>query len=486
MTTQTANWQIRGAAMELIAAKFAMDGGKHLVKTTWDIYTRLTAVKHPNCNVLGELVSLDFLELLNSSDMSLTVACRYFTMIHDLFHHSAQRYSDMRRFDQLAVVPFVRWLRDHYPVLTFSNIPNFHSNLNIGYLCTWGILLPGNPVASIQNLLISKHGTLSKRTIFTYLTSFANSEFVAGLSNTTVRDIRQGYTFESLDSAVKQILADKIDVLISDSPCATSTFIFSCRAAPIQIYLDLGTPFWSINELDWAITPTAKMAHAGSLPTTRRSYARTAYPQAVRSQPVNDSEILAARERFPKNCVLFGVFSRITKLSLEYISLVRLYLECIPNSHLLIVGLGESTSLNSLLKDSFFQSKITVINGMVDIAVYGKVIDIFCDTFPLSAGVAALEVANTGTPIVSMDTPDIDRPMMLQRDLNLVAKSPEQYIEILKRLISDPEFYQESSNNSKYIIDFWTNTQGSIDDIEFGIECAINYKSNKVASTNNR
>jgi hypothetical protein len=216
MTTQTANWQIRGAAMELIAAKFAMDGGKHLVKTTWDIYTRLTAVKHPNCNVLGELVSLDFLELLNSSDMSLTVACRYFTMIHDLFHHSAQRYSDMRRFDQLAVVPFVRWLRDHYPVLTFSNIPNFHSNLNIGYLCTWGILLPGNPVASIQNLLISKHGTLSKRTIFTYLTSFANSEFVAGLSNTTVRDIRQGYTFESLDSAVKQILADKIDVFTVD------------------------------------------------------------------------------------------------------------------------------------------------------------------------------------------------------------------------------------------------------------------------------
>lgn len=486
MSTQTTDWQIRGAAMELIAARFAMDGGNHLIKTTWDIYTRLTAAKHPNCNILGELVSLDYLDLLNSSNMSLTVACRYFTMIHDLFHHSSQRYSDMRRFDQLAVVPFVNWLRNHYPALTLSSIPNFHSNLNIGYLCTWGILIPGNPVASIQTLLITEHGKLSNRVIFTYLTSFANSAFVDSLSNTIVRDIRQEYLFESLDSAVTQIRADKIDILISDTPCATSTFIFSRRAAPIQIYLDLGTPFWSINELDWAITPTAKIPHAGSLPPARRSYARTAYPQAVRSQPVNDSEVLTVRERFPKNCVLFGVFSRITKLSAEYISLVRLYLDLIPNSHLLIVGLGESPSLNTLLQDSFFQSKITFINSMVDIAVYGKVIDIFCDTFPLSAGVAALEVANTGTPIVSMDTPDIDRPMMLQRDLNLVAKSTEQYIEILRRLISDPEFYQQSSNNSHHIINFWTNTQGSVDDIEFGIECAINYRSNKLVNFINK
>lgn len=62
----------------------------------------------------------------------------------------------------------------------------------------------------------------------------------------TVRDLPQGDTYGGLDAIVNCVRADGIEVRFTDVGTAVSTYVFSRRAAPVQMWMEMGYPFWSI------------------------------------------------------------------------------------------------------------------------------------------------------------------------------------------------------------------------------------------------
>ena len=81
--------------------------------------------------------------------------------------------------------------------------------------------------------------------------------------------------------------------------------------------------------------------------------------------------------------------------------------------------------------------RLLLIEEYVDRHVWGHLLDVFLDTFPHEAGLAAREIMAKGKPIVSMRRVFTER----ERVPMLIADDPQHYADIVSRLIEDRDFY---------------------------------------------
>lgn len=299
----------------------------------------------------------------------------------------------------------------------------------------------------------------------------------------TVRDLPQGDTYGGLDAIVNCVRADGIEVRFTDVGTAVSTYVFSRRAAPIQMWMEMGYPFWSIRELDWVLHAGREYQPYYGFPADRWSPVIDRRHVDLLVRPVTADQVAQARAVVPANRFLMACFTRLVKVTPAYVRVVRQLLRDIPGSHYLLVGGGISVEAERLASDAEFLGRVTLVRGMVDLAVYGRIVDVFLDTFPLSAGVVAVEMAVSGVPVVSLDEGDSDRDMTRQRDPNMVARSNRAYRAMVERLAIDPAYRESSRAGAVELGRKFTHLEDMMGMIEDGVAKAIDYVNAKTERT---
>jgi len=441
-----------------LRAAFLLLSSRHLlemnlsaqVEVIQKIFINLITLQHRQAELIANLLAKHFYRILNHPDLQPEMAFKIYESLYGLYWCGATCLEDMKPFDRVGVQHFAQYINKHF----ISPLPQSNSRqlqigtpLNIVYICHYAHFDRGNAIAPIVMSLTKGHAHISDRKIFIYCVQWVSDEFIQSFENTgiTVRSLPQKDNYQSLSQIIDQLKVDQVDVLITDISSSISTYLFLHRVAPLQLWLELGYPYWTIPELDWVFLCAKEYQQGLGVPIDKCSYLMPMQEETTLTKECSQESLEQVRSQFPTDCFLFSVFTRLIKITPIYLDIVRNLLEAVPKAHLLIVGTGDPTLIYEFLDNQHLKARVTFFHYNVDLNVYGRVIDVFLDTFPFIGGNACREVAIHGKPIVALYAPDFGRLLLDERDPDLLAKDADEYLVAAVKLANDPAFYQEKS-----------------------------------------
>jgi predicted O-linked N-acetylglucosamine transferase (SPINDLY family) len=444
-----------------LRAAFLILSNRHLleielsaqVEIIQKIFITLITLQHRQAELIASLLAKHFYRILNHPDLQPEMAFKIYESLYGLYWCGATCLEDMSPFDKVGVRPFAQYIRKHF-VSPFPQSDcrklQIGAPLNIAYICHYAHFDRGNAIAPIIMSLAKGHAHMSDRKIFIYCVQWVSDEFIQSFDGTeiTVRSLPQQANYQSLNQIIDQIKVDQIDVLITDVSSSIATYLFLHRVAPLQLWLELGYPYWTIPELDWVFLCAKEYQHGLGVPIDKCSYLMPMQEETTLTKECSQEALEQARSQFPTDCFLFGVFTRLIKITPIYLDIVRNLLEALSKAHLLIVGTGDPTLIYEFLDNQNLKDRVTFFHYNVDLNVYGRIIDVFLDTFPFIGGNACREVAIHGKPIVALYASDFGRLLIDERDSDLLTKNPDEYLAAAIKLTNDSDFYQTKSRQA--------------------------------------
>jgi protein O-GlcNAc transferase len=150
--------------------------------------------------------------------------------------------------------------------------------------------------------------------------------------------------------------------------------------------------------------------------------------------------------------VTFGAFNRLPKISVETVVTWGRVMAAVPTAHLVLKCSGADTSpaqeqlQERLAAVGINLDRVTLLGATPHpshLATHSE-IDIMLDTFPQSGGVTTLDALVMGVPVVTLlgkRVPGrISASLLATLGLDdLIARSPDEYVEIAARLAGDPK-----------------------------------------------
>jgi hypothetical protein len=159
--------------------------------------------------------------------------------------------------------------------------------------------------------------------------------------------------------------------------------------------------------------------------------------------------------------IIFGTIGRLIKLeSQEYLETVIKLMQIHPKTIYIACGPGDTKRIKSIINkinpqliDRFY------FTGYVDTHIYGHIIDIWLDTFPVRQGNSRVEVATKGTPVVVLankgehriDKSFVDevRKYYKEYPYDVHNKTIEEYINFVNELIYNKDFFTYWSEHDR-------------------------------------
>jgi len=219
-----------------------------------------------------------------------------------------------------------------------------------------------------------------------------------------IADAQNGHHYSHFDKAVKlreQTIKDDIDILIMTGNRMPSGFMFATRTAPMQIFWDHGNHEYDVKNID------KRICHFDD--TYRNSFEFERFelkmlPKYLKQEEeTNKKKAADIKKKLPEHNVVLGSIGRLMKLSDEYIETVAEILETNPDTIYLACGSGNTEELAKKVVELGLKDRF-IITGWIDPQVYGYVIDIYLNTFPLEGGESVNEFIAKGEDkyVVSM------------------------------------------------------------------------------------
>jgi len=413
------------------------------------IFLAIINLNHRNANLIADLIADHFVRILGRTDVQEAMVFKIYECLYGLYWCGASSLNDMKKFDLAGVRPFEEYfnrkLSAQLPV-TERILPT-KPKLNICYFCHYAHFDKGNAISPLIMSIAKAHALMPNRRIFVYCVQWTRDQFVQAFAGTgvVVRVLAQQSEYRSVDDIIVQMKVDGIDVAITDISSSIATYIFLKRAAPLQMWLELGYPYWSISQVDWVFLCAKNYQSDFGVPVHRCSSVSPAQEEVTLRQPCSQAQLAEAQALLPKDSKIFAVFTRLIKITPAYLDIVRRIMSRTQQSHFLVVGTGDPRLIYNFIAEENIGGRVTFLHHNVDLNVYGRVIDVFLDTFPFIGGLACREVAVHGKPVVSLRTLDFERLLLDERDPELLATSADEYVEMACRLATDPEFYRGRS-----------------------------------------
>lgn len=241
--------------------------------------------------------------------------------------------------------------------------------------------------------------------------------------------------------AIEQLaVADPPAVLISDMNNGVPTAIFARRMAPVQVFLQGGMPAWPVPNLDGVFNSFGFDPVVAGWGNARMLSFNSPWDIAKLNPPEDAEEVAHQRAGLPQGLRLIGSYGRLVKLTEPCLLAAERILQCCPGLAFVTGGTGDASDIKAFIARSAVGERMLVVEGFVPGHSWGRFLDLFLDTWPVTGGESCREMIAKGRPVVTMhsdEMPAIDR----QRDPTLVARNWQQYADIAVRLLQDPIEY---------------------------------------------
>jgi hypothetical protein len=432
------------------------------------IHNTLMSVPSPDMPVVAELGMKRFREMLVDPALSEPQACMVFDCLHSLYFAGISDTQELRRFDTL-VPSFEAWLEARHGRHERPAASSPGDQLTIAYLLHTGHSYRGNAVTPLVISLAEMHAARPNRRVLVYLVQYVVPDFVTSLEERgiEVRAFDQGQRYDRLDEIAAALHADGVDVVITEQNRAIAVTLFVRRVAARQMWFDTGFPFWRLRALDWTISPV--MPATGPAPQRTSPILLRQTADTLRSAPVDPEAVSAVRAQFPRDAFVLGVFVRLVKLDESYLSFLRRLLDANPRFRIVIAGPGDAGMVLDWVNQPDMAGRAKLVEGNVDLNVYGPAIDVMCDTFPFIGGLACREVAAHGTPVVAKLGTNWDAVLKADRNPELLAETESEYIDLVVRLATDPTFLARQRAVALDKAAEYSEPNQAVDDVEAAI-----------------
>lgn len=199
----------------------------------------------------------------------------------------------------------------------------------------------------------------------------------------------------------ERMLQDEIDVLISpNNGYGISDFLLATRTARKQVFWSHGNFVYDSPDVDARITHIC----GNQKNITHEGYEFVGIPVKMNEMYYNpkipDEIIQSERKKYPQKSLILGVIGRLVKIdSKEYLQEIVEILKQTDQTIFLACGIGNEKEIRAKIKsidesvvDRFF------FPGFIDSGIYGHIIDLWLDSFPMEQGESRIEYVAKNRP----------------------------------------------------------------------------------------
>ena len=359
-----------------------------------------------------------------------------------LDHHAgatpADRLAERRAWNERHAAPLTAAARLH------TNNPNPDRTLRVGYVS--GDFYYHSAGSSFAQVILN-HDAAQVESVCYATVKKADAQTERFKAAAAIwRDV----TSLTDEAVAEQIRADQIDILVDLGGHSASgrLRIFAQRPAPVQITAWGYATGTGLDAIDYLFTDPVAVP-----PASERWYSEQVahLPSIVCFEPAANLPAVVPPPMLERGTVTFGSFNRATKLSDAALDLWAQVLAAVPGSRMVLKspGLDDTENRTRILghfaRRGVGPERIEILGQTPiseHVAAYGQ-IDIQLDPFPHGGGATSFEGLVQGVPCVTLLGELIQGRLtasfLSQIGLEeLIAQTPDKYIEIATRLSASP------------------------------------------------
>ena len=251
------------------------------------------------------------------------------------------------------------------------------------------------------------------------------------------------------------IVNEKFDILISNGILhPTVHFLFTTRTAPKQIYWSHGNCAIDFEGIDERISHFQQECSEFEWKIFEIPFSKE---ELVGSEEEKKEGLRIKKrllEKYGQDTVILGTIGRLVKIdSDEYLKVIAEIMKKNQNTIYLACGSGNNEGIKEKIKKYGIPEGRFIFTGFVNKHVYGWVIDVWPDSFPLRQGQSKNEYIAKGGVVVFMDEylNDTIRNWYKEFELKdiIMSKDIKSYIKNVNLLIRDKNLRPQISNTNK-------------------------------------
>jgi len=251
-----------------------------------------------------------------------------------------------------------------------------------------------------------------------------------------------------------KIIEDGVDILISpNNGYDISDFLIAVRSAPKQI-------FWSHGNFQYDIDGVDERISHCLVENSGRKFKNFSVPvdsNKFHNPSIDQGILYAERSKYPENVFILGTIGRLVKVdSDEYLQTIYEIMRQNPNTIYIAAGTGNVDNVRQKVKKLGISERF-YMPGWVDPHVYGHIIDLWLDTFPLRQGESLQEYMAKEKFFISLFDENYLKLCLSNQVMSLAsateAELPElkQEFELLKKMFKEVHLTYVATTKEEYI-----------------------------------